>query len=79
MSTTQDDLKDNGHIVSVVTSADIDIIVIQSNLPYRSPLSNGHFETHPTNITIKLNSFQRSPLYRGQRSPISCENREIVF
>ena len=25
---------------------------IQSNLPYRSPLSNGHFETRPTNITI---------------------------
>ena len=27
-------------------------LYIQSNLPYRSPLSNGHFETRPTNITI---------------------------
>ena len=27
-------------------------IKVQSNLPYRSPLSNGHFETRPTNITI---------------------------
>jgi hypothetical protein len=28
------------------------VIKLQSNLPYRSPLSNGHFETRPTNITI---------------------------
>jgi hypothetical protein len=46
-------------------------IKVQSNLPYRSPLSSGRFETRPTNITIQFNSLQRSP--------ISCVNCEIVF
>jgi hypothetical protein len=39
-------------IMSVSTFITDVILYIQSNLSYRSPLSNGHFETRPTNITI---------------------------